>query len=267
MRKTTWHPIVKRLLITGISLFILILAVWQLPAFRVQQIELPRLRSISEEELTAVMDPYRGQHFISGLGGSRDHWMQLRYRQIEEDLASRYPVIENVSARFSFPSGISLTIDERVEIAYVAIPDGSVMIDKHGVAMFIWPQTPGDIPVIEGIHVTSLNLGQPLIVDVPDALNSALTLMGAIIDADKDERLDLELLPQIRSIRPIGGRQLYLTVELPGTGEIMTVLAKTGHEQVEEMQWLRFALDQSALENRGKGVLDMTGERITFRPD
>ncbi len=267
MKRSTRYSNAKRVLIILISLLSLALAVWQLPWFRVRQIERPQLRSITDDELTAAIQPYKGQHLFSGLGGSLDHLFQLRYRKMEEQLAAQYPVIETVSASLRFPYGISLSIAERVEIAYVAIPDGSVMIDKQGVAMFIWPRTPADIPVIEGIHVMSLSLGQPLNVDVPDALNSALTLMGAIIDADKDERLDLKLLPQIRRIRPIGGRQLYLSVELPGTGEILTVLAKTGHEQVEDMAWLRFALEQSVLENRDKGVLDMTGERITFRPD
>jgi len=166
-----------------------------------------------------------------------------------------------------FPGQIHIDIVERVEIAYIKIPDGCVMIDKEGVALSILPAPPGDIPVIEGVTVASMKLGQKLTVDVPSALNSAITLMGAIIDADQDDRTDLLLLPYIRKIMPIGGRQLYLTVVLPNTGEELNVEAETGTEQAEDMLWLRFALDQGVFDGRGKGVLDLTGSRKTFTPD
>ena len=141
------------------------------------------------------------------------------------------------------------------------------MIDKEGVALAVMPEAPGSIPVIEGVKVTSMTLGQPLTVDVPSALNSAIALMGAIIDADKDDRTDQLLLSQIRGIMPIGGRQLYLSVILPNTGEELSVAAETGSEQVDDMLWLRFALAQGVFDGRGKGVLDLTGSRKTFTPD
>jgi len=54
---------------------------------------------------------------------------------------------------------------------------------------------------------------------------------------------------------------------LPDTGEELTVLARVSTNISEDMIWLRFAILQGALNGRGKGVLDMTGENRVFIPD
>ena len=225
------------------------------------------LRTLNEAPLLQTAHLQDNQHLLKDLGGSFLHWRQFRYRSVEQRLIDQFPEIDQVTIRLDFPSAISISVVERVEVAYVSIPDGCVMVDKSGAAMAIDRHAPSGIPVIDGVQVKSLTLGQPLVVDLPDVMNSAMTMMGAIIDADKDDRLDLKLLPQISAIRPIGGRQLYLTVILPDTGEELTVLAETGRDQIEDMIWLRFVVDQGVMENRGKGVLNMTGRRRTFMPD
>ena len=256
-----------RLLATLACLAVIALLVWQLPVFRLNGIDATDMRSVGEEDLIKASGLVAGQHLFAGLGGTLPQVIQLRYSQVESRLAAAFPSIKTVRASMEFPGRISLEIVERVEVAYIKIPDGCVMIDKEGVALAVMPEAPGSIPVIEGVKVTSMTLGQPLTVDVPSALNSAIALMGAIIDADKDDRTDQLLLSQIRGIMPIGGRQLYLSVILPNTGEELSVAAETGSEQVDDMLWLRFALAQGVFDGRGKGVLDLTGSRKTFTPD
>lgn len=260
----------RRLRSLAAALFFLavaVLLVWALPVFHLSVLEVDELRTVSREEIISLSGLTQGQHLLAGLGGSASHWFSLRYAQTELRLLNAVPTIKSVTVRMDFPGKIHIEIDERVEVAYIRIPDGCVMIDKEGVALSILAAPPGDIPVIEGVTVASMKLGQPLTVDVPSALHSAMALMGAIIDADQDERTNLRLLPQIRTIMPIGGRQLYLTVILPNTGEELSVEAETGTEQREDMLWLRFALDQGVFDGRGKGVLDLTGSRKTFTPD
>lgn len=255
------------LFLTLVILAAIILLVWRLPVFRLQQIETTSMRGIQAADILKASGLVEGQHLFQGLGGSLSQIAELRYPAAEKKLAAAFPAIRSVTARMSFPGKIILEINERVEVAYLAIPDGCVMIDKDGVALRILTEVPDAIPVIRGVTATSLLLGQPLGVDVPSAMNSAISLMGAIIDADKDTRPDIELLPQIREIRPIGGQSLYLTVVLPNTGEELSVKAETGSDQTEDMLWLRFALAQGVFDSRGKGVLDLTGSRMTFTPD
>jgi hypothetical protein len=241
--------------------------IWLLPAFHAEQIEISGLQTLTQEDVLMASGLDEGQHLFQGVGGSFGQLLQLRYAAAENQLYNAFPVIRSVEARLRFPGQISLTIVERVQVAYVAIPDGCAMIDKDGVAIKIMPAAPDGIPVIEGVTVTSLKLGDPLGVDVPAAMNSAISLMGAIIDADKDNRTTTLLLPLISKIRPLSGRRLYVTVVLPKTGEELYVEAESSSDMGEDMLWLRFALDQDAFNNLGKGVLDLTGGRRTFTPD
>ncbi len=267
MSQVKRHRSLPRFLLPLLVLAFAALLVWQLPFFHLQQVEVTELRSLNEDAVIKASGLDEGQHLFLGLGGSFNQIIHLRYPNVETNLTKAFPVIKSATAQLRFPGKISLSIVERLEVAYVSIPDGCVMIDKEGVALKILTEKPGDIPIFEGVTVTSLILGQPLEVDVPTAMNSAITLMGAIIDADKDTRTKDCLLPQIRKIRPISGRKLYLTVILPNTGEEMSVLAETGQNQTEDMLWLRFALMQGAFDSQGKGVLDLTGNRKTFTPD
>jgi cell division septal protein FtsQ len=248
-------------------LLLLALVIYALPALHVARIEVSETRAMTRDAIITASGIEPGQHLFLDLGGTMRQWFTLRYGAIENRLQAAFPYIRSVTARLAFPAGIRIDILERIEVAYVSIPDGCVMIDKDAVALRILAVAPENIPVIEGVSVTSLNLGQPLAVDVPDAMHSAVTLMGAIIDADKDTRSDQLLLPQVRKIRPIGGRKLYMLVALPKTGEELTVTAETGAGQVDDMLWLRFAMSQNALSGRGKGVLDLTGDRKVFIPD
>jgi hypothetical protein len=241
--------------------------VWLLPPFHVQQIEISGLKTLPHADVLQASGLTEGQHLFQGLGGSLKQLLQLRYGATETRLRAAFPAIRSAEARLRFPGQISLDIAERVQVAYVAIPDGCAMIDKDGVAFKIMPAAPPGIPVIEGVTVTSLKLGDALGVDVPAAMNSAISLMGAIIDADKDSRTTTLLLPLISRIRPLSGHRLYMTVILPKTGEELYVEAESSGDMDEDMLWLRFALDQDAFKNLGKGVLDLTGSRRTFTPD
>lgn len=250
------------------ALFFLAALIWLLPAFHLSNIEVAGdLRSLSREDLVAASGLQTGRHLFSGVGGSLNQLIHLRYGGAESRLLEQFPILKSAEVQLRLPGSVVLSVSERVEVAYVAVPDGCVMIDKEGCALKILPVAPDGIPVIDGVSVTSMSLGQPLVVDVPAAMNSAIALMGAIIEADRDTRPAVRLLPQIRRIRPLSGRQLFLTIVIPDTGEEMTVAAETGQEQTEDMLWLRFALSQDALNGRGKGILDLTGSRRTFTPD
>ena len=244
------------------------LAVWQLPAFHLQELQLPAdLRSVPREELAAVVDLPPDHHLFAELGGSLPLLLALRYGAAEQRVREQFPAVRDVTVEMAFPGTIRVGLTERIEVAWLAVPDGCVMVDKDGVALKIDRTAPQGIPVIEGITVRAMMLGQPLDVDVSEAMNRAIGLLGAIIEADRDPRPATALLSQVSRIRPISGRQLYMVLVVPETGEEITVLTEIMPGQQEDMLWLRFALDQAVLAGRGKGILDLTGGRRTFIPD
>lgn len=267
IRKSAQKSLFKRLFPFLLAGF-LVLAVLFLPSFHLQSIELPdQLRTLTQEQLRSASGLLPGQHLFCELGGSIRLLTALRYGPVEERIKSHFPTVRDVAVTLDFPGAIRIFLEERVEVAWLTIPDGCVMIDKEGVALKICKEPPDGIPVIEGLQVRSMILGRPLEVDQTESLSRAISLLGSIIEADKDPRPKTNLLAQIKGIRPISGRTLYLTLIIPETGEEMTVLAEIRSGQTEDMLWLRFALDQSVLAGRGKGILDLTGDRRTFVPD
>jgi len=255
------------ILATIMLLAVLLLLVWLLPVFHLSEIETHGLRTLDETEIKAVSGLTPDQHLLRGLGGSLTHILQLRYAFAENNLKAAYPSIRTAVVQMDFPRKIIIDIEERVEVAYLLVPDGCAVIDKSGYLIDILPTPPLGIPVINGLKVTSMTLGQAISVDVPTVLNSAISLMGAIIDADKDDRTDLKLLPTISTILPVGGRNLYMVLILPGSRDELHVAVEIGPDLREDMLWLRFAVAQGVLDNRGKGILDLTGTRRTFIPD
>jgi cell division septal protein FtsQ len=238
-----------------------------LPAFRLSRYEISPTRAIATDAIAAAVPQKPGQHLFSGLGPDLPHWLGLRYGRTEMLLKEKFPYIRTVRASLDFPSQMKIEIEERVEVAYVAIPDGCVLLDREGYALTILDQPPAGIPVIEGVTAASLALGQPLTVHSPETMNRAVSLLSAIIDADKDTRTSQKLLSQVRQIRPLANGRLFLTLVLPATGDELTVAVDRGDSLPDDMLWLRFAMDQGALDNRGKGVLDLSGTRRTFIPD
>ncbi len=259
-----------RIVATALTLLTVLLLtglVYFLPAFHAGSITITDTRAMTQQEVLEASGLEQGQHLLAGIGGSVPQLFGLRYGRAEADLMVKFPAIRQVTARLDFPGSIEIEIDERIEVSFMKIPDGCVMVDKEGYALRVLPSAPEDIPVIEGIKVVQMQVGSPLTVDLPDSMNHALAVMGAIIDADKDTRSQIKILPTVRKIRPVSGKDVYLTLILPSTGEELTVLARVSPTTGEDMTWLRFAILQGALDGRGKGVLDMTGQNRVFIPD
>ncbi len=257
---------ISGLIIVLVILLIAALLIGLLPQFYTHEIEVSATRAMSMDQIRAASGLETGQHLFKGLGGSLRQLFSLRYGAAEQQLAAAFPYIRTVEVRLDFPSKIKIDVEERIEVSYLAIPDGCVLVDKEGYALSILPQPPAGIPLVEGITVRQMSIGKPLTVDLTESLNVALSLLGAIIDANKDTRSSVNLIAAARSIRPVSNRDVYLTLNLP-TGDELTVLARASTDLTEDMIWLRFAIEQGALSDRGKGVLDLTGERKVFIPD
>lgn len=244
------------------------LMVFVLPQFYITNIKISGQRIITEDQVLSVGNIKTGNHLFQGVNGSLKDLFQLRHKKAEQSLLAELPYLKNVVIKSVFPSILSITIDERVEVAYIAISDGCVIIDSEGVVLEVLSNTDSrGIPVIEGIMANQIQLGKKTTVDLPSALAEAIVLLNDVINADKDTRNDVKLLPMIKTIRPMQDKMLFLTIQLPGTGEELIVKTENSSTNLENMIWLRFALKQQKLEGKGKGILDLSSEQKIFIPE
>ena len=258
---------------TGTMVFLGILVVslvliFALPQFYVSTIQINGKRIVTEEQVLSIGGLKEGSHLFQGVSGALKDLFQLRHRNAEKALMENLPYIKNIEIKSIFPSILSVTLEERVEVAYIAISDGCVIIDSEGVALEVLGSA-GErgIPVIQGITANKVQLGQKTAVDLQSSLSDAIVLLNDIINADRDTRTDVKLLPAIKTIRPMQEGILFLTVQLPKTGEELIVKVKNSSINADNMLWLRFALEQGKLEGKGKGILDLSTSQKVFQPE
>jgi cell division septal protein FtsQ len=239
-----------------------------LPQFYISSIKITGQRVITQEEVVAAAGIETGSHLLAGVSGTLKDIFQLEHAKTEQLLLEKLPYLKSVEVKSVFPSVLSITLEERVEVAYIAISDGCVIIDSEGVALEVLAGagTLG-IPVIEGIVADRVQLGEQTAVDLPDSLTEAIVLLNDIINADKDTRIDMKLLATIKTIRPMQDDILFLTIQLPDTGENLIVKVKNSSVNIDNMIWLRFALEQGKLSGQGRGILDLSSSQKVFLPE
>ncbi|MBP7402449.1 MAG: FtsQ-type POTRA domain-containing protein [Clostridia bacterium] len=245
-------------IVAGVALF---------PQFRCRSVLIEGVRVLDEEAVAAASGLSAGQHLLAGLGPDPARLLALRYGRAEDAVRALSPYVKSVRARLDFPYVIRIIVEERVEVAYLAIPDGCVVIDAQGIAVELLHEgVPVGIPVVEGATVTSVALGQPLQVADDSTIHGAIVIMDAIIKSDGEDP-GFSLFGAVSGLRAVSGDTVYMTVVLPATGESLVVRIGSLDSIAETVGWLRNAIEGGYCDHLGKGVLDLSGEQKVFRPD
>ncbi len=242
------------------------IAAW-FPQFRCQEIEVAGLRLIERSDVLRASGLSMGQHMLSGLGPDIARCFSLRYGRAEAGIQKISPYIKSARVQFAFPARIHVQVEERVEVAYLSIPDGCVVIDAQRVAVEILQTgVPAGIPIIEGVTITSVVLGQPLRVADEAAVHGAVIIMDAIIKSDSEDT-QFSLFGSVSGLRAVSGDTIYMSVVLPTTGETLVVRLRSLVHIAETIEWLRNAIYNGYCDHLGKGVLDLSGKQKVFCPD
>lgn len=239
-----------------------------LPQFYISKIDISGLRVIDREKLISTGELKTGKHLLYGINGSFKSIFSLRHTKSEQMLLKTLPYLKTIVIKSDFPSVLSVVLEERVEVAYISIEDGCVIIDANGIALEVIERDKDfNIPIIEGIQAYQVMLGQKVGVDLTDYLNQSIILLNDIINADKDDRVGVKLLSCTSSIRPVQDKIFFLTLNIPQNKEELIVKIKTDSRTLDNMKWLRYALQQGNLSGKGKGVLDLTSTQKIFIPE
>ena len=265
------HRVGRRVVLFSV-LFAILLAVIlivTLPQFYIKQIDVVGCNEISKEALLSSSGLAVGEHLFHNLGGGIIQLFTLRYGNIEKELRSDYPYINDIKIRIVFPSKVLLTIDERQKIGYAELPDGYAVIDTEGVVVELSEgAAPSGVPLMEGLPVRSSALGEKIDMTEGKGLNTCITILNAILAADenKSKNSDFSLMKCVRSVRSLQGSTTFLTLILPSTQKEFLIRIGSLKNITADMSWLRYAAEQNKFDSVGDGVLDMSGEEYTFRP-
>lgn len=265
------HRVGRRVVLFSVLFAILLAAILivTLPQFYIKQIDVVGCNEISKEALLSSSGLAVGEHLFHNLGGGIIQLFTLRYGNIEKELRSDYPYINDIKIRIVFPSKVLLTIDECQKIGYAELPDGYAVIDTEGVVVELSEgAAPSGVPLMEGLPVRSSALGEKIDMTEGKGLNTCITILNAILAADenKSKNSDFSLVKCVRSVRSLQGSTTFLTLILPSTQKELLIRIGSLKNISADMSWLRYAAEQNKFDSVGDGVLDMSGEEYTFRP-
>lgn len=225
------------------------------PSMRIENIIVNGNYELTDSEITEALGISVGDHLLKYTGSAR--------RKLE----SSTPYIEDVSVRVSFPSTLTVNVTERHKLAYLKTPDGYAAIDEEGrVLEFVTFNDAEVHPVLCGLDVDSVVLGQKT--DVVDTLSfrKLILVLGAILDADNgsSSRSEYAFFDSVQEVRIVPSGIIFVTVNLPDGTELQVKLA--GIEDIaEDMQRLLYFIKADAFEDLPAGVLDMTDDEEIYR--
>jgi len=242
------------------------LCVYFLPQFYINEIEITGLRVVKEEQLIRHSGLIKGEHIFNGISGSVKDIFSMRHSGREEEIQKNCTYVKSVVVRSYFPGKVYIEITERIEVAYVAIDDGFVIIDSEGVAVEVINNAVNlNIPVIEGVQVIFGETGKEVTVDMQDYLRQSIVLLNHIVNADNDSRSEVNLLEKIISIRPVNNRISFIQIRLDE--EELIAKVRNSEKTFDDMIWLRFAIQQGVLDGNSGKVLDLTTSQRAFRDE
>lgn len=255
---------------TAVILVILLMGaalVYFMPQFYVDQIQVSGLRVLTKEDILENADLVTGKHLFNGINGSLGQIFSMRHPEKERLLKDSLPYIKDVTVKSVFPSVLSVELEERIEVAYIAIEDGFLILDAETIALEILPaDSDPEVPIIQGILAMEVFLGKKSVVDKEDLLMATAAVLKVVFEADLDTRTDKKLLSSIESIRPVTEDIMFLIIDL-GDKEELKVKIGNAKNFTDDALWLRFALEQNKLSGLGEGYLDLTTSQRVFIPE
>ena len=238
-----------------------------LPQFQIEDVTVRGTRHIEDKAVAALADHAKGEHFIHGIGGTPIRYLTLRYGNMEDLISEAFPLIREVKVQFRFPSEIRITVDEKIEVLAVRVAGGFALIDHELCVLRIANDMDFGLPVLEGVRTRKeAEQGQVLEIDDPVQLDVAINIMAAMIRHDMSDVSGLKLMEEVRQIRRISDRKIYLFIPLPQGGEIRVKLEDNRLLQ-ERLNLLSYLIGEGGLKSRPAGELDMSGDTVYYRPD
>lgn len=249
---------------------VLVLAVFvcTLPAFRIKEVIVEGNRVVQTQEILMECQLAEGEHILSKIGGGPAQIFTLRYGLLEDKIYEKFPYVRSVTVTAQIPSVVRITVEERMKIGYLDVPDGYAVIDKEGyIVELSGHDPPKGVPLIQGIPIQTAVLGQPVTLSDNCGFDRSLAIFGSILDADaaNSDDTDYSLMDCVHSLRYVGENTNYMIISPQGSAKTIVVKIGSIKEISEDMIWLRHALASGMIDYSRSGVLDMSGEEYTMR--
>ncbi len=236
-----------------------------MPQFYLEDVMITGVKTLDATDIRHALNVKPGQHLLTLIQGGPQSWLSLENQAMEERLLDRFPYLRSAHCYIRFPSQLCVDVEERVEVAYLAIPGGFAMIDREGkVLQMNAGNPPKGIPLIEGLATDHLQTGAFVNPDQRQSLDATLQVIDALLRADQDSNDGLAVFLMLQSVRIMDHQKLYLTMNDVTPGAPFSVMLTVDSDFSKQLSWLRQAIKMNDLSNLGAGYLDLSGKNRVF---
>ena len=236
-----------------------------LPQFRLSRVTIYGHTSLNSGDILPIVEPQGNPFFVLGLGPDAKHWLSLRYGDLEDDLLTRFPILESVKVQFQFPSTIRVEVIDKPEVVTALVPEGYALLDSKGTVISVRDAPSIFLPVTEGFHLGGgVVIGERLPVD--DAqFAQAMRATAALIAADNTLDYDQKLMSLTKQITVMDGRIRFDL--LLDSGARWRVTFDDNSALAKNVAYFSDLIAQGLLDDEGSGSIIMTSDSIVFQPD
>jgi cell division protein FtsQ len=173
LKPTRRRALVRRwvVLVTFLGVVAVLYIVFFTGVLGVRQVDVEGIKGLTADEVRVAAAVEMGKPLI-----------RLDTDEIAERV-SRLPRVWHVSVERSWPTTVTVTVDERGPVGYVGKPDGAHMVDASGVDFAVIPQPPTGLPVLDLATPAPDDPATRAVVEVlgriPQQLRGMVTGLGA----------------------------------------------------------------------------------------
>lgn len=236
-----------------------------LPQFRLSRVTIYGQTSLNSGDILPLVEPQGDPFFVIGLGPDAKHWLSLRYGDLEEDLLTRFPILESVRVQFQFPSTVRVEVIDKPEVVTARVPEGYALLDSKGTVISVRDAPSIFLPVTEGFQLNgAVVVGDSLPVE-EEQFEQAMRATAALIAADRVLGYEHALMSLTKQITVLDGRIRFDL--LFDSGARWRVTFDDNSALTKNVAYFSDLIAQGLLDNEGSGSIIMSSDSIVFQPD
>jgi hypothetical protein len=232
------------------------------PIFSISEIDVFGINYYNENQIIDKSGLIIGQNgFLALKGESVFSILSLRCGDAEKSIVEACPYVKKVNAKYSLPGRIIIEIEERSKSVVVPYQDLGLLVDEEGfVVDIIKNYQDSGLPIVRGIAFDSYSLGNKLAVENDRCLDTVITLISALRQADRDSADKLSYVVSSIDISDLKNIKFFI-------GDVFVVNLGDGSEIYYRVSTLK-EIYYTGLTNGERGLIDFSlSAKAVFIPE
>ncbi len=231
------------------------------PVFNIKKIQIVGNEHYNVETILNTTTIKVGNNGFKVLFSGSRNFLTLRNYKEEKYLKRSLPYIESCVIKFNIPGTLVIQIHERTPMGKIPFMGKYLYIDGKGIIIDVIDESSStELPVIKGVDFDKYELGQALITEKKESINSVVRILDSMEKSDRNTELKIY--------------DLLNTIDVSDINQIILEIDHRLEVNMGELEDLDYRIDflkqilLKSLRQNEKGLIDFTkGINPSFIPE